>query len=149
MFTVNKNPTNDDLRKFGYAMVGGFLMIGALIYFLPWARTREVSTLAWTGRLLQWTAVSLPLLGAVLCGLGLFVPVAAKPVYIVWMTAAMGVGIVVSTIMLTLLFLFLLPVFSIVVRFGDPLGKKLKAQGTYWEDHKPHELTLERMKRPF
>ena len=149
MFTVNKNPTVDDLRKFGYAMFAGFVFIGVVIYVFPWLKSRDASVLTWGGTWLQWTALCLGPLGAALCGLCLFSPTVAKPVYVVWMTAAVAVGTVVSTILLTLLFTFFLPVFSIVVRLGDPLRKKLKPEGTYWEDYKPHEPTIERMKRPF
>jgi hypothetical protein len=42
----------------------------------------------------------------------------------------------------------LLPVFSLI-RFSDPLRFKLKSGGSYWEDHPPHEPTLERTMRPF
>ena len=158
MFTVNKNPTLDELRKFGYAMLVGFLFLGAVIYLAPLVKTREVfpwlgfrdvSVLKWAGTWRQWTAVCLGPLGVVLCGLCLLSPSAAKPVYIVWMTVAVAVGTVVSTVMLTLLFVFLLPMFSLVVRIGDPLRKKLRREGSYWEDYKPHEPTIERMKRPF
>jgi hypothetical protein len=41
-----------------------------------------------------------------------------------------------------------LPLFSLIVRFGDPLRKKLGG-ATYWEPYRPHEPTLERMRRPF
>ena len=149
MFTVNKNPTVDDLRKFGFAMVAGFLFIGAMVYLASWVRTGEVSTLGWRGSGFQWAAIGLALLGLAMCGLCRLSPTAARPVYIAWMTVAVGVGTVVSTILLTLLFVFLLPVFSIIVRLGDPLRKKRKPHGTYWEDYKPHEPTIERMKRPF
>ncbi|MGD2108830.1 MAG: hypothetical protein PVI86_05500 [Phycisphaerae bacterium] len=149
MFTVNKNPTSDDLRKFGYAMLGGFAVIGMLLYFVPWIKSRDASAIEWTGTLLQWIAVCLPPLGVMLCALSLLAPAAAKPVYVVWMTVGAAVGAVVSTVMLTVLFVFLLPVFSVIVRFSDPLRKRLKSDGTYWEDYKPHEPTIERMKRPF
>ncbi|MEK7710827.1 MAG: hypothetical protein AAB341_02930, partial [Planctomycetota bacterium] len=64
------------------------------------------------------------------------------------MTATAPVGIVMSTILLTMLFMLILPVFSLIVRMGDPLRKKLGG-ATYWEDYKAHEPTLERMRRPF
>jgi peptidoglycan/LPS O-acetylase OafA/YrhL len=149
VFTVNKNPTVDDLRKFGYAMFAGFAFIGALIYVSPWFKTRDMSVLAWPGTWAQWTALCLGLFGVALCGLCLVSPTGAKPVYLAWMTVAVGVGTIVSTILLTVLFVFLLPVFSIIVRIGDPLRKKRKPRGSYWEHYKPHEPTIERMRRPF
>ncbi len=149
MFTVNKNPTRDDLRKFGVAMLVGFFFIGAILSFLPWLKTGDVLAMEWTGTGLQIAAVSLGALGAALCLLSYASPAAAKPVYVIWMSVTVPIGIVMTTIMLSILFFVLLPVFSLVIRLGDPLGKKLKAEGSYWEDYRPHEATIERMERPF
>jgi len=149
MFIVNKNPTVADLRKFGWAMFIGFFFIGALLFFAPFLRTWDVLALDWTGTGLQLAAVGLQALGVVLCAVSLLWPTGARPVYVVWMTVALAIGIVMSTVLLTVLFLVLLPLFSLVVRSGDPLRKKLTARGSYWEDYKPHEATLERMRRPF
>ena len=52
-------------------------------------------------------------------------------------------------IMLTVLYFLLLPVFSLVVRFGDPVRKRLDPNGSYWEDHAPFKPTLDRMRRLF
>ena len=49
MFTVNKNPTPSDLRKFGWAMLIGFGGIGALTWRLPWIRGIEGAALGWWG----------------------------------------------------------------------------------------------------
>ena len=149
MFTVNKNPTHDDLRKFGVAMLVGFFLIGAILYFSAWIKTRDVLALEWTGTGLQLTAVSLQALGAALWLLSRASPVATKPVYVIWMSVTVPIGIVMTTIMLSVLYFVLLLPFSLVMRFGDPLGKRLKDGGSYWEDHKPHEATIERMERPF
>ncbi len=137
MFTVIRNPTLHDLRKFGWAMLAGFAVIGGVLWYFG----ARGSTSSYVGFLL-WGA------GIVLWLLALLTPAAAKPVYVVWMTAGMAIGTVMSTILLTLLFVFLLPLFSLVVRMGDPLRRKLGA-ATYWEKYKPHEATLERMRRPF
>ena len=149
MFTVNKNPSRDDLRKFGVAMLLGFFLIGAILYFSPWIKTRDVSALGWSGTGLQIAAVSLSALGVALFLLSHASPRAAKPVYVIWMSVTVPIGIVMTTFMLSILFFVLLPPFSLLIRFGDPLGKKLKASGSYWEDHKPHEATIDRMERPF
>ena len=53
MFSVNKNPSSADLRKFGDAMFLGFFLIGALLFFSPWLRTRDVLDLGWTGSGIQ------------------------------------------------------------------------------------------------
>ena len=67
------------------------------------------------------------------------------------MSVTVPIGIAVSTVLLTVLYFVLLPVFSVIVRFGDPLRKKLSRGGaeSYWEDHKPYEVTLDRMERLF
>ena len=149
MFEINKNPSVSDLRKFGAAMLVGFAVIGALLWLTPWMKSGDVSTLGWSGTGFQLTASVLGFLGVGLCLLGFAVPSVAKPVYVVWMTATVPIGIVMSIVLLTVLFVLLLPIFSLVVRLGDPLRKKLSKEGSYWEDYKPHAATIERMKRPF
>jgi len=71
-----------------------------------------------------------------------------RPLYVAWMTGAMAIGAVMSTVLLTVLYFVLLPVFSLI-RFKDPLRLKLKAEGSYWEDPSPHEATLDRTSRQF
>ncbi len=149
MFTVNKNPTRDDLHKFGVAMLVGFFLVGAILFLMPSFKTRGVFTLEWTGTASQIAAVSLQTLGVALFLLSYAAPGAAKPVYVVWMSITVPIGIVMTTIMLTVLFVVLLPVFSLVVRLGDPLRKRLHAGSTYWEDYRAHEATLERSQRQF
>jgi len=148
-FTVNRNPSVADLRKFGWAMILGFGVLGAVLWTVHYVRADLPSLVAWTGSKAQVTAVCFWGLGAVLCIVSLGSPALAKPIYVVWMTVAAAMGTVMSTILLTLLFVFFAPLFSIFVRMGDPLRKKLSAGGTYWEDYKPHEPTIERMRRPF
>ncbi len=149
MFTVNRNPSPKDLRQFAVVMLVGFIVIGALIWLSSWLGTWDRSTLPWSGTSRQLAAVSLAALGAVVCLVTLSSQVAGRWIYVVWMTGATRVGIVMSTIMLSAMFLILLPVFSLVVRLGDPLRKKLSASPTYWEDYKPHEATIDRLRRPF
>lgn len=149
VFTVNKNPSVTDLRKFGYAMLLGFGVLGAILWTVHYVRTDPPSIMAWNDSIAQVTAVCFWGLGALLCAVSLASPTVAKPIYVVWMTVAAATGIVMSTIMLTVLFVLFVPLFSVIVRMGDPLGKKRSAGGTYWEDYKPHEPTIERMRRPF
>jgi len=148
MFTVNKNPSVSDLRKFGLATVIGFAVLALLLWFAPWLKARDAAVLAWSVTGPQITAITLLALGLVLCLLSYGAPGAAKHIYVAWMSAAVSVGLAMSTVLLTVLFVFFLPVFSLVVRLNDPLRKKLQGD-TYWENYKPHEPTLERMRRPF
>lgn len=149
MFEVNRNPTVRELRKFGLTMLGGFLVIGAVLWFAPWIRTRDAA-------MLGWTASSAKTFAIVAWGLGIGLGAAAfgpspvgKAVYVGWMTGAMALGVVMSTLLLSILFWLILPAFSLIVRMGDPLRKKFGAEGTYWEPYKPHEATLDRLRRPF
>lgn len=146
MFTVNKNPTTDDLYKFAWSMLGGFGAMGLLLWLAS-------SVLGWIeidpDRARRITFVLIAI-GAVMFTVGRFAPhAAARALYVGWMSAVVPIGIVMSTIMLTVLFLVILPIFSVIVRLGDPLRKKLNTGASYWEDSKPHEHTIERMRRPF
>lgn len=130
-------------------MLAGFGVIAAVLWLAPWVGEWNTAALAWSGSGAQITAVGLATLGAIFFALSRGAPAIAKPVYVAWMSIALLIGLVMSTILLTVLFLVLLPVFSIVVRAADPLRRRLKIDGSYWEDYKPHESTLERMRRPF
>jgi len=149
LFVVNKEPSPRELRGFGKAMVLGFGLLGAAIWTVAWLRSDGASLLAWTGSRPQATAGVLWSLGIVLAAISFAAPTVAKPIYVAWMTVATSIGVVMSTVLLTLLFLLMLPVFSLIVRRSDPLRKRLHRGATYWEDYKPHEATLERLRRPF
>lgn len=148
MFTVNKNPTPVDLRKFGNAMLIGFGALAAVLWLLP-AIKGGSAALSWSGRTGQLVAIAF-----VALGIGLFILSRVslgltKTIYVGWMSVAVPIGIVMSTIALSILFFLLLPVFSLIVRRSDPLRKKITRKGTYWEDYRHYEPTLERMHRQF
>ena len=147
MFRVNRNPSESDLRKFGRAMLIGFGAI-AIVLWIGAAWRSDASASVWTGAGGQIVAIVSASLGAGLFALSRASRSITRTVYVGWMTATTPVGIVMSTILLTALFVLILPVFSLIVRMADPLRRKLGGS-TYWEDHKPHEPTLERMRRPF
>lgn len=149
LFTVNRNPSPKVLRGFGKAMLIGFGVLGAIIWMVDYYRAGGGSLFAWTGSRPQTTAVVFWSLGILLAAISYAAPAVAKPIYVIWMTVANYIGIVMSTILLTLLFVLLLPIFSIIVRRTDPLRKRLRSGDTYWEDYNPHEATIERLKRPF
>ena len=148
MFTVNKNPSADDLRKFGWAMLIGFSVIGTVLWTAAWRKYGGNGLLGWSGVGAQVVALCLWALGAGLCALSLYSPASAKPVYVTWMRATAPIGIVMSTILLTLVFVLVLPLFALIVRWGDPLRRKIGG-ATYWEDYRPSKPTLERMRRTF
>jgi protein-S-isoprenylcysteine O-methyltransferase Ste14 len=148
MFTVNKNPTRDDLRKFGWAMLLGFGVLGVILWFVH-SRKAEIGFASWDGSGAQIASSVMWAAGVFCCVISLASPAITKPIYVTWMSVTVPIGLFMSTVMLTVLFVVILPVFSLIVRRTDPLRKKLKKGGTYWEDYKPHEPTIERMRRPF
>jgi hypothetical protein len=145
MLSVNRSPSTSELRKFGWAMILGFGVIGALLWYLG----PDPNTLAWTGGGKQVLGPCLWGLGIALLGVSFGPRSLAVPVYVGWMSAAFFLGSIMTAVLMSALFIVLLPVFSLI-RFADPLRLKLKPPGeSYWEDHKHHESTLERTARPF
>jgi hypothetical protein len=147
MQAFRRNLTAGEIRRFGLVTLGGFLVIGAVLWLkgLGWSFG---SPLDWQGNGWQKTSIALWGLGAafaVICSAS-YSP--GLRLYVAWMTMALYIGTVVSFVLLSLMFLILLPVFSLI-RLRDSLRLKLKSSGTYWEDHRPHEPTLERMSRMF
>jgi hypothetical protein len=149
MLPVNTNPTTKDLRNFAIAMLIGFGVLGGVLWLVPWWKSGLPVHLRWTGAGAQVSAICLWTLGVVLFALGLAPRPVARTVYVFWMSMAMAIGTVVTTILLTAMFIAFLPWFAIIVRFGDPLRRKLHKGETYWEDYKPYPATIERMQRPF
>lgn len=147
MFTVNKDPSVSELRKFGWAMLIGFGVIGAILWVVA-VRRHGGGPLAWSGLAIQYVAIGFIALGIALCVVGVGAPTVSRLIYVAWMTVTVPIGIVMSAVLLSVLFVFFLPLFSVIVRMGDPLRKKLGAS-SYWEDYKPYEHTLERMRRLF
>ena len=145
MQPVNRNPSSRDLHKFGGAMLLGFGVIGLLLwYFGP-----EPNGWGWAAAAPQKLAVAAWILGAVLLLISCGPQALARPVYVGWMTVAMYLGTVVTLVLLSVMFIVLLPIFSLI-RLADPLRLRLLGSGaSYWEDHRHHESTLERTIRPF
>jgi hypothetical protein len=107
-----------DLRKFGLLVGGVFLVLGGL------ALWRHKSIALW-----------LLTPGAILFVLGLVFPRSLKLVYVGWMTMAFALGLVVSSILLTIFYYVVVTPIGLTARLAgkDFLSLKLdpKAQ-TYW-----------------
>ncbi len=149
VFVVNKNPTAKDLRKFGWAMLAGFGLLGAVLWVIHWRKAETDGLFFWSGSTAQVAVLCMWGLGIALWVTPRFSTGLGKPVYVIWMTVATALGVAMSTVVMTLLFVFLLPVFALLVRTGDPLRRKLTSDGTYWENYKPYDATMERMRRQF
>ena len=107
-----------DLRRFGL-LVGGVFALLAL-----WFWYRDRSFWSW----LLFPAVPLLLLGAVY-------PKSLRAVYLGWMMLALVLGLVVSTILLTIFFYLVITPMGLVARRAgkDFLSLKLDpAQASYW-----------------
>jgi hypothetical protein len=144
MLTVNKNPTSRDLHWFAAAMLVGFPAVSALLYLASRARPDD----GLDSKGLVVLAASLSLVGVVAGLLTLISLRTGRKLYVLWMTVTVPVGVVMSTLLLSVLYFLFLPVFSLIVRRHDPLRKRMGG-ASYWEDHKTHEPTLDRMRRPF
>jgi hypothetical protein len=107
-----------ELRKFGL-LVGGVLVVVGLTLL---ARSKP-----------HVAAFLAP--GVALVALGLLFPKALKPVYLVWMSLALVLGLVVSHVVLTLFFYLVITPIGLVARCAgkDFLRRKLEPRApTYW-----------------
>lgn len=136
MDLVNRNPSPSELRKFGITVLVGLGVIGSLVWW-------------WKGGEAFWIAVSIWTVGGTAAVLTIAAPpTIGRRVYVGWMLAGTGIGMVTMPLMMTVLFVLLLPPFALI-RLKDPLRMKLKKGGSYWERHEPHEATIDRMQRLF
>lgn len=142
---VNRNPSAQELRKFGVTILIGLGVIGT---FLWWLTGEAEARWEWTGRSGQWIAVAFWTIAVVAATIAFSSPSAGRRVYVGWMLAGASIGAVMLPILLTVLFCIFLPFFALI-RLKDPLRTKLKKGGSYWEPHTPHEATIERMQRLF
>ena len=107
-----------DLRKFGWLVGAVFTALG-LVFF-----ARHKAHYPW----FLWPGVTLLILGT-------FLPRSLKPVYIAWMSLAILMGFVVSNVVLTLFFFFVIAPTGLVARLlgKDFLRLKIERQArSYW-----------------
>lgn len=106
-----------DLRKFGLMVGGVFLLLGLWFVFRhkPWH--------AWF-----WIP------GALLIAMGAAVPRALKQIYLGWMSLALVLGLIVSTLLLTLFYYLVVTPIGLAARlFGkDFLERKFSSAPSYW-----------------
>jgi hypothetical protein len=143
VFAVSKTPARSELRKFGVTILVGLFVIGLLLWWLKGPAEAADVPNGW-----QVTAICLWGVGAVVCAISCLAPLGvARRLYAGWMTTALALGAVMTRVLFTVVFVVLLPFFALI-RFRDPLRKKLTAE-SYWEDYDRHDATLERVSRPF
>ncbi len=125
-----------EIRKFGLVVGGVFSALG--IWFLI---RHKPSAWALLG----------PGLGLVLLGAGW--PRALRRIYVVWMSLAILMGLIVSTVLLTVLFFLVMSPLGLLARLcgQDFLRRKLDRKAmSYWQDRPPSERPArERLERQF
>lgn len=71
------------------------------------------------------------------------------PIYRPWMKFGAACGLVMTTLLLTVFYFTFLVPFTLI-RTKDPLRlRKLPVRGTFWEEYKTKEFSLDRFRRPF
>lgn len=107
-----------NLRRFGLVVGGVFALLGS------WA--------AWRGKsIAPWLLTP----GAVLFVLGVLLPVSLRRIYLVWMSIALVLGLIVSTLLLTGFFYFVVTPVGLAARlFGkDFLNRRFEPhRDSYW-----------------
>ena len=119
--------TRRDLRKFGMMVGGVFLLLGGIAL---WRH--------------KWTAPWLLTPGMILFGLGVIWPRALKLIYIAWMGLAFALGLIVSSILLTLFFYLVITPIGLIARLAGKDFLSLKLQSTaksYWQAREKSVLT--------
>ena len=71
-----------------------------------------------------------------------------KQIWEGWKWVAEKINWFMTGVLCTVLFFTVLPFWS-VMRFWDPLRKKLGGQDSYWEPYRNSPATLDRFMRPF
>ncbi len=127
------------LRSFGWVV--GVVLIG-IAAFVWWRRDWQAGTLIY----------SLAGVGGALVVFGLLLPQILLPLYRFWMALAVVLGYVMTRVILTLVFFFVvLPIGLLLRLFGkDLLHRKLDPDATsYWIQRAPYHDGPERLERYF
>ena len=122
----NISNSNKDIRSFGITMgIILFIISGLLMYY-----NKESYQI--TG-----------IIGSMFIGLGLIIPVMLKPFYFVWMTFAAILGWVMTRLILSLVFYFILTPIGLLTRLlgEDFLALKKSKSVSYW-NHRDSKIEL-------
>ena len=135
---MSQPTSTKDLRIFG---IGSGIILTVFGFLIPW-RFEFASE--------RTVMMALVAVGSVLTVCGLFVPRKLDPIYKPWMKGAMVLGTVMTVVLMSVIFIVVVPIFSLV-RFKDPLRFRRTPDpgGSYWEPHRNSDSTLERFSKPF
>lgn len=132
-----KDPTRKQLREFGLAVGGALLVVGGI---LIWRHP------AWHAHWYTWGA------GVLLIVLGAVAPAVLAPLYKPWMAFATALGILTTAILLSAMYLLVLPLFGLFARVTgkDTLERAWSPddQRSYWKPHEGIDVA-DRHLRPF
>jgi|ETNmetMinimDraft_11_1059920.scaffolds.fasta_scaffold57720_2 hypothetical protein len=131
---INWRPNSKELRKFGWTILAGFLILGGLVFF----KNSNVAFWMWG-------------VGIVIGGTGLTGMKIALPFYWVWMGIAFVMGNIMSRILLGVIFAFVLTPLAVLIRLirRDRLNLQKSNKNSYWENVKPHRLGRQSYKNQF
>ncbi len=128
MFEEIKNikTTNKDIRSFGITIGIILFIISSLLFYYDKSSYQMIAYA-----------------GGGFIGLGIFIPILLKPIYILWMTFAVILGWVMTRVILSLVFYFIITPISFVTRlFGeDFLSLKRIDSNSYW-NKRDNEIEL-------
>ena len=123
--SINWKPDAKELRKFGWAMLIGFGLIGLALMAWPWdwpfPRAPRAAVVCWV-------------FGAVAGLLGLTGTRAALPIYCVWMGVAFVMGNIVSRVVIAGIYFLVITPMGLAMRLTGRNKLQLKRRDvpTYW-----------------
>lgn len=142
LIEINWRPERRELRQFAAISLAGFGVLGLV---LAW----RLGALSGSGR---WAApVALWIAGAAVGALGLVLPRAVRPVYVVLMAAALPIGWALSHVVLAVLYYGCVTPIGLVFRLigRDPLCRGFEPNAeTYWVE-RPQAAETARYFRQF
>lgn len=121
MVKINWKPSQKELKNFGWVILVGFGIIGALLFF---KHKHNAAYGVWGG------SVFVFLLSHIL-------PVAAKPFYWIWMGFGFVMGSIMSRVVMSIIFYIVLTPVAVILKIAgkDSLQIKKPIKSSYWIDH--------------
>ncbi len=120
MIDLNLNPDKKELRQFSIALIVATALVGGLLWWKlgpnPWSKG------LWLG-------------GPVAGLLGLAIPIAIKPLFIVLSVVAFPIGLVIGTLALAIVYYLMITPIGLVFRLlgRDPLHRRFDpSASSYW-----------------
>jgi len=112
------DPQRSDLRKFAFVFGGALVVLSTLFWYKG-------------SPIYPWLAVP----GALVAAIGAIAPQILRALYFVWMAIGLVLGTIMTSIILTIVFVVAITPIGLVMRLlgKDPLQRKLDPEAsTYW-----------------